>query len=165
MLLTITTTHRPATDLGYLLHKHPDRFQSFDLSFGKAHVFYPEAADDRCTACLLLDVDPVGMVRGKGLGRGPARPVRQRPALRRLVVPERGDLAGLRLGPPGPLQGPARAGDDADPARRPGSTCCRCAAASGSCGRSSSRWATRSRPTATRSTSGSPSGARARTSR
>ena len=23
MLLTITTTHRPATDLGYLLHKHP----------------------------------------------------------------------------------------------------------------------------------------------
>ena len=73
MLLTITTTHRPATDLGYLLHKHPDRFQSFDLSFGKAHVFYPEAADDRCTACLLLDVDPVGMVRGKGVGRGPAR--------------------------------------------------------------------------------------------
>ena len=42
MLLTITTTHRPATDLGYLLHKHPERFQSYDLSFGKAHVFYPE---------------------------------------------------------------------------------------------------------------------------
>ena len=70
MLLTITTTHRPATDLGYLLHKHPERFQSFDLSFGKAHVFYPEAADERCTACLLLDVDPVGMVRGKGSGEG-----------------------------------------------------------------------------------------------
>ncbi len=65
MLLTITTTHRPATDLGYLLHKHPDRFQSFDLSFGKAHVYYPEVGEDRCTACLLLDVDPVGMVRGK----------------------------------------------------------------------------------------------------
>ena len=65
MLLTITTTHRPASDLGYLLHKHPDRFQSFDLSFGKAHVFYPEVGDERCTACLLLDVDPVGMVRGK----------------------------------------------------------------------------------------------------
>ena len=58
MLLTITTTHRPATDLGYLLHKHPERFQSFDLSFGKAHVFYPEVGDERCTACLLLDVDP-----------------------------------------------------------------------------------------------------------
>ena len=122
MLLTITTTHRPATDLGYLLHKHPDRFQSYDLSFGKAHVFYPEAADDRCTACLLLDVDPVGIVRGKGSAEGLLSPVRQRPALRRLVVPQRGDLAGLRLGPPGPLQGPARPGGDADPARRPGST-------------------------------------------
>ena len=44
MLLTITTTHDPATELGYLLHKHPDRLQSFDLSFGKAHVFYPEVA-------------------------------------------------------------------------------------------------------------------------
>jgi 3' terminal RNA ribose 2'-O-methyltransferase Hen1 len=66
MLLTITTTHRPAHDLGYLLHKHPGRFQSFDLSFGKAHVYYPEVSPERCTACLLLDVDPVGMVRGKG---------------------------------------------------------------------------------------------------
>jgi 3' terminal RNA ribose 2'-O-methyltransferase Hen1 len=65
MLLTITTTRRPANDLGYLLHKHTERFQSFDLSFGKAYVYYPEAADERCTACLLLDVDPVGMVRGK----------------------------------------------------------------------------------------------------
>src|SRR6266566_4814129 len=65
MLLTITTTHRPANDLGYLLHKHPERFQSFDLSFGKAHVYYPEVSAERCSACLLLDVDPVGMVRGK----------------------------------------------------------------------------------------------------
>ncbi len=65
MLLTITTTHPPALELGYLLHKHPERFQSFDLSFGKAHVFYPEAGPERCTACLLLDVDPIGMVRGK----------------------------------------------------------------------------------------------------
>src|SRR5262245_9717525 len=66
MLLTITTTHRPATDLGYLLHKHPERFQSYELSFGRAHVFYPDASGDACRACLLLDVDPVGMVRGKG---------------------------------------------------------------------------------------------------
>ena len=36
MLLTITTTYSPATDLGYLLHKHPDRLQTFDLAFGKA---------------------------------------------------------------------------------------------------------------------------------
>src|SRR3954464_4307525 len=70
MLLTITTTHRPASGLGYLLHKHPGRFLSFDLSFGKAHVFYPEASDDRCTACLLLDVDPVGVVRGRGSAEG-----------------------------------------------------------------------------------------------
>ncbi len=65
MLLTVTTTARPATDLGYLLHKNPARVQSFDLSFGKAHVFYPEAQDDRCTMALLLDVDPVGLVRGR----------------------------------------------------------------------------------------------------
>jgi 3' terminal RNA ribose 2'-O-methyltransferase Hen1 len=65
MLLTITTEHKPATDLSFLLHKHPDRFQSFDLSFGQAHVFYPEMTEDRCTVGLLLDVDPVGMVRGK----------------------------------------------------------------------------------------------------
>ncbi|MCB9924934.1 MAG: 3' terminal RNA ribose 2'-O-methyltransferase Hen1 [Planctomycetaceae bacterium] len=65
MLLTISTEHKPATDLGFLLHKHPDRFQSFDLSFGQAHVFYPDVTEDRCTVCLLLDVDPVGMVRGK----------------------------------------------------------------------------------------------------
>lgn len=65
MLLTITTEHRPATDLGYLLHKNPANTHSFELSFGKAHVFYPEAAVDRCTAALLLDVDPVGLVRGK----------------------------------------------------------------------------------------------------
>ena len=66
MLLTLTTTHRPATDLGYLLHKNPARCQSFPLSFGQAHVFYPETDDDRCTAALLLDVDPVAMVRGRG---------------------------------------------------------------------------------------------------
>lgn len=65
MLLTITTTHRPASDLSYLLHKRPDRCQSFDLSFGNAHVFYPEASDERCSACLLLDVDPVGLVRNR----------------------------------------------------------------------------------------------------
>lgn len=66
MLLTLTTDHRPATDLGYLLHKHPGRMQSFDLSAGRAHVFYPEANDERCTACLLLEIDPVGLTRGIG---------------------------------------------------------------------------------------------------
>ncbi|HLO85153.1 MAG TPA: 3' terminal RNA ribose 2'-O-methyltransferase Hen1, partial [Nostocaceae cyanobacterium] len=66
MLLTITTTHSPATELGYLLHKHPDRCHSLSLSFGQAQVFYPEANDERCTVALLLDVDPVKLVRGKG---------------------------------------------------------------------------------------------------
>ncbi len=70
MLLTITTTREPADDLGFLLHKHPARFQSFDLSFGKARVFFPEAGPERCSACLMLDVDPVGLVRGKGQGDG-----------------------------------------------------------------------------------------------
>ena len=68
MLLTISTTHHPATDLGYLLHKNPARAQSFDLSFGTAHVVYPEATAERCTVALVLDVDPVGLVRGR---RGP----------------------------------------------------------------------------------------------
>ena len=66
MLLTISTTHPPATDLGYLLHKNPANLHSFELSFGKAHLFYPEASEERCTAALLLDVDPVVLVRGKG---------------------------------------------------------------------------------------------------
>ncbi len=69
MLLTISTTHKPATDLGYLLHKNPARPQTFDASFGKVHVFYPEVSEDRCTAAMLLDVDPVGLVRKpKGSG-------------------------------------------------------------------------------------------------
>src|SRR5687768_6961971 len=70
MLLTITTTHQPATDLGYLLHKNPARVHDFELSFGKAFVFYPEASNDRCTAALLLDVDPICLVRGSGNSEG-----------------------------------------------------------------------------------------------
>lgn len=65
MLLTITTEHRPATDLGYLLEKHPAKCQSFELNFGRAHVFYPEATPERCTAALLLAIDPIGLVRGR----------------------------------------------------------------------------------------------------
>jgi len=63
LLLTITTTHRPATDLGYLLHKHPESHQTFEISVGTAHVFYPEADDDRCTAALLLSIDPITLAR------------------------------------------------------------------------------------------------------
>ncbi|RAL21311.1 3' terminal RNA ribose 2'-O-methyltransferase Hen1 [Thermoflavimicrobium daqui] len=64
MYLSITSTHQPATDLGFLLHKHPARAQSFSLSFGQVHVFYPEASEGRCTATLLLDIDPIGLIRG-----------------------------------------------------------------------------------------------------
>ncbi|MFF4047388.1 3' terminal RNA ribose 2'-O-methyltransferase Hen1 [Streptomyces chartreusis] len=76
MFLTITTTgtpERPATDLGFLLHKHPEKAQRFSTSYGTAHVLYPEADDQRCTAALLLEVDAVALVRrGKGKGRGGA---------------------------------------------------------------------------------------------
>ncbi|MBV8552610.1 MAG: 3' terminal RNA ribose 2'-O-methyltransferase Hen1 [Acidobacteriaceae bacterium] len=64
MLLTIAADI-PASELGYLLHKNPARFHSFDLSFGKAHVFYPKVGSIRSEAALLLDVDPVGLVRGR----------------------------------------------------------------------------------------------------
>jgi len=69
VLLTITTTAEPASDLGFLLHKHPGRLQTFGLSVGAAHVFYPEVGERRTTAALLLEVDPVGLVRGR---QGPA---------------------------------------------------------------------------------------------
>ncbi|MEV8440062.1 3' terminal RNA ribose 2'-O-methyltransferase Hen1 [Actinosynnema sp. NPDC051121] len=66
MLLTLTTTHRPATALSHLLHKHPDRAQSFTTSSGTAHVFYPRADEEECTVALLLEVDPIALVRGPG---------------------------------------------------------------------------------------------------
>ena len=69
MLLTLSTTHRPATDLGHLVRKNPARAQAFELSFGTAHAFYPEAEAARCSVALLVEVDPVGLVRNR---RGPA---------------------------------------------------------------------------------------------
>ncbi|MCS0635567.1 3' terminal RNA ribose 2'-O-methyltransferase Hen1 [Streptomyces sp. LP05-1] len=76
MFLTISTTgtpERPATDLGFLLHKHPGKAQAFSTAYGTAHVFYPEASEERCTAALLLEVDALGLVRrGRGKGRGGA---------------------------------------------------------------------------------------------
>jgi 3' terminal RNA ribose 2'-O-methyltransferase Hen1 len=83
MLLTLTTTHRPATDLGYLLHKHPDRLQSVELAVGRAHIFYPESSEERTTVALLLDIDPIQLVRqGKEMHRsdfGLAQYVNDRP--------------------------------------------------------------------------------------
>ncbi|PPD14410.1 MAG: hypothetical protein CTY25_14660 [Methylobacterium sp.] len=71
MFLSITATHRPATDLGFLLRKNPARMHETELSFGRALTLYPEASDERCTAALVLEVDPVGLVRGKGDAGGP----------------------------------------------------------------------------------------------
>ncbi|MGH3432417.1 MAG: 3' terminal RNA ribose 2'-O-methyltransferase Hen1, partial [Thermocrispum sp.] len=68
MLLTITSTAPQAADLGFLLHKHPGRVQAFDESVGRVQVFYPEASDERCTVAVLLEVDPIGLVRGKRFG-------------------------------------------------------------------------------------------------
>jgi hypothetical protein len=58
MLLTITTTHSPATDIGFLLEKHPEKVHGFELPCGRATVFYPEATQERCTIALLLEIDP-----------------------------------------------------------------------------------------------------------
>jgi hypothetical protein len=68
MFLSLTTTYQPATDLGYLLAKHPARLQQFPMTFGSAYVFYPEATQARCTVALLLDVDPVALSRGRARG-------------------------------------------------------------------------------------------------
>ena len=69
MLLTIETTHAPATDLGYLLHKNPASVHQMALPFGRAHMFYSQANAERCVFTLALDVDPVALVRGKGKER------------------------------------------------------------------------------------------------
>ena len=65
MLLTITYTGQNTTELGYLLYKNPYRPQVFELTHGKAYVFYPEVSGERTTAALLLDIDPIDLARGK----------------------------------------------------------------------------------------------------
>lgn len=82
MLLTLSTTHQPATDLGFLLYKHPDKVQNFKLSYGEAHVFYPEATNERCTVAMYVDVDPIKLTRrAEGIRSGfPLQPyVNDRP--------------------------------------------------------------------------------------
>jgi 3' terminal RNA ribose 2'-O-methyltransferase Hen1 len=66
VIVSISTTMSPATDLGFLLHKHPDRAQAFEVAGGTAHVVWPEATAERSTVALLLEVDPIALVRGKG---------------------------------------------------------------------------------------------------
>jgi 3' terminal RNA ribose 2'-O-methyltransferase Hen1 len=69
MLLTISYTGNSAADLGYLLHKSPFRIHSTEQVFRKSHVFYPEATEARCSAALLIEIDPIGLVRDR---RGPS---------------------------------------------------------------------------------------------
>lgn len=73
VLLTLTTSHRPATDLGFLLVKHPDRVHTFELPFGTATVVFPEVETDRCTAALLLEADGRGL-QGSGFHAGDLNP-------------------------------------------------------------------------------------------
>lgn len=63
MLLTITAEGENAAALSFLLHKHPDKLQQVELSVGVAYIFYPECGKEKVTAALLLDIDPIGMVR------------------------------------------------------------------------------------------------------
>lgn len=69
MLLTLTNRTPPAHELSFLLHKHPDKVQTFSVAFGQAHVFYPEVSEGCCTVCLCMEIDPIALVRGSSRGR------------------------------------------------------------------------------------------------
>jgi 3' terminal RNA ribose 2'-O-methyltransferase Hen1 len=79
MLLTLSTTADQPSDLGYLLHKHPARLNEAKAWFGQIYVFFPECSETRCTAALLLDVDPIHLVRGRTRGTGVDQYVNDRP--------------------------------------------------------------------------------------
>lgn len=59
-----------ARDLGFLLHKHPDHLHERDIAAGKVSIFYTQVDDALTTAVLYLDIDPVGLVRGKNQSDG-----------------------------------------------------------------------------------------------
>ena len=164
MLLTIATTHRPATDLGFLLHKHPDRQHAAELSFGTARLFYPQAGAERCCAAILLDVDPVGLVRE---GTGPASQfalggyVNDRPyAASSFLSAALAKLLGTAM--------TGRSKERPQLAAAPitleiGLPVLPCRGGEARCAGSSSRSATRSRPAPSRWTASSPPGATAST--
>ena len=77
--MIVTVTFEPdagsgveATALGFLLHKHPDRVQRFAAPVGDVHVFYPESTPERCTVAMVLEVDPIALVRSKRFRSDPA---------------------------------------------------------------------------------------------
>lgn len=79
MLLKITNKTPPVRDLSFLLDKHPDHLQDFSLAYGKGYVFYPECNEDRCTAALLLEINPVDVIRGRSQNRAIEEYVNDRP--------------------------------------------------------------------------------------
>src|SRR5262245_57118435 len=64
MLLTITNTTPPAADLARRLHREPGRSHAVEVPTGRAHLFFPEATAERCTAAVLLDIDPLAEAAG-----------------------------------------------------------------------------------------------------
>lgn len=73
-MLLISTTLKPASDLGYLLHKNPRRLYERDLSFGKVQVAFSEAGSEKATAALIVDIDPVALSRKKPGSAAEAEP-------------------------------------------------------------------------------------------
>ncbi|MFZ4843620.1 methyltransferase domain-containing protein [Mycetocola saprophilus] len=69
MYLSITLTGSHASGLNHLLHKHPDRVHRREKNGSTATVFTPVFEPDRATVGLLLEVDPIGLVRGQGAAR------------------------------------------------------------------------------------------------
>ncbi|MED5803035.1 3' terminal RNA ribose 2'-O-methyltransferase Hen1 [Gordonia sp. Z-3] len=63
------TVQLPATDLGFLLYKHPDRVQRFATSQGGATVFFPVASPELCSVVLHVDGAGAKVDRAEGMGR------------------------------------------------------------------------------------------------
>ncbi len=64
MLITLTCYAPNAAEIGYLLAKHPQSVFEREFSAGKVWAFYPEVAEDHLTIACLIEIDPVGLVRG-----------------------------------------------------------------------------------------------------
>lgn len=59
--MSISTSHHPATDLGYLLDKNPQDVHHQPLRFGIAHVIFPVAETNQCTETMLVNIDPIAL--------------------------------------------------------------------------------------------------------
>ena len=59
MIFSISTTHYPATDIGFLLHKNPDEFHKIPFNFGDVYIFYPYGSPELCMATLIVKIDPI----------------------------------------------------------------------------------------------------------